>query len=201
MIAPPSTCTPSVHSWSGLAPKSCLDRAGPEGHGVSGTRRRPSVRSCHLPDSFRPCRSSRLRRFSPLGTSRVCCNPQPTMGFATFRGHGPRAAVGSEDPAACRSASASREGRGPGCLPPTVRASGEARPAVSASASARGTGSVPGGATPFGAFPSPAAVPRHRDRCPLAFRAVSRLAACHAPGGADRVACRGAVLGLRALLH
>jgi hypothetical protein len=26
---------------------------------------RPSVRSCHPPNAFRPCRSSRLRRFSP----------------------------------------------------------------------------------------------------------------------------------------
>jgi hypothetical protein len=33
-------------------------------------------------ESFRPYRSSRLRRFSPRVYLRVCCTPQPTMGFA-----------------------------------------------------------------------------------------------------------------------
>jgi len=38
------------------------------------------------PDAFRPCRSSRLRRFTPLDTLQVCCTLQPVMGFATFPG-------------------------------------------------------------------------------------------------------------------
>jgi hypothetical protein len=36
------------------------------------------------PDSFRPCRSTRLRRFSPLSTLQVYCTLQPAMGFAMF---------------------------------------------------------------------------------------------------------------------
>jgi hypothetical protein len=41
------------------------------------------------PNAFRPCRSSRLRRFSPHTASRVCCTPQPVMGFARFPAGGP----------------------------------------------------------------------------------------------------------------
>jgi hypothetical protein len=48
-------------------------------------RSRPSARSCHTSNTFRPCRSSRLRRFAPLDRSQVCCTLQPTMGFATFQ--------------------------------------------------------------------------------------------------------------------
>jgi hypothetical protein len=53
-----------------------------------------SDRDCHVPVVFRSCRSSRLQRFAtqradPKTRSfdgpRVCCTPQPTMGFATFR--------------------------------------------------------------------------------------------------------------------
>ena len=44
----------------------------------------PSARGCHTPNSFRPCRSSRLRRFSPRFALQVCCTLQPTMGFTTF---------------------------------------------------------------------------------------------------------------------
>jgi hypothetical protein len=44
-----------------------------------------SARSCHLPDSFRPCRSSRLRRFAPPGTFQVCCTLKPILGFARFQ--------------------------------------------------------------------------------------------------------------------
>jgi hypothetical protein len=50
----------------------------------------PSVRSCHVPDSFRPCRSSRLRRFAPPGTSQVCCTLKPIMGFAKLQVVGAR---------------------------------------------------------------------------------------------------------------
>jgi hypothetical protein len=45
----------------------------------------PSTRGCQLPSSFRPCRSSRLRRLSPRSALQVCCTLQPTMGFATFQ--------------------------------------------------------------------------------------------------------------------
>jgi len=44
----------------------------------------PSARRCQPPDSFRPCRSSRLRRFALLELLQVCCTLQPTMGFTTF---------------------------------------------------------------------------------------------------------------------
>ena len=37
------------------------------------------------PNTFRPCRSSRLRRFTPHTALRVCCTPQPVIGFAWFR--------------------------------------------------------------------------------------------------------------------
>jgi len=49
----------------------------------------PSARGCHTPNSFRPCRSSRLRRFSPRITLQVCCTLQPTMGFTTFPARSP----------------------------------------------------------------------------------------------------------------
>jgi len=45
----------------------------------------PSARSCHLPDTFRPCRSSRLRRFAPPGTFQVCCTLKPIMRFARLQ--------------------------------------------------------------------------------------------------------------------
>jgi len=53
-----------------------------------------SVRDCHVPNVLRSCRSSRLQRFPPqrpdpktrpFDGPRVCCTPQPTMGFTTFR--------------------------------------------------------------------------------------------------------------------
>jgi hypothetical protein len=45
---------------------------------------RPSARSCQTPGAFRPCRSSRLRRFTPLDTLQVYCTLHPAMGFAMF---------------------------------------------------------------------------------------------------------------------
>jgi hypothetical protein len=39
---------------------------------------------CQAPCSFRPRRSSRPRRFSPLMDSRACCVPHPTMRFTGF---------------------------------------------------------------------------------------------------------------------
>jgi hypothetical protein len=46
----------------------------------------PSARTCQVPSSFRPCRSSRLRRLAPRDGLQVCCALQPVMGFATFQG-------------------------------------------------------------------------------------------------------------------
>jgi hypothetical protein len=45
----------------------------------------PSARACQHPSAFRPCRSTRLRRFAPLSTLQVYCTLQPAMGFARFR--------------------------------------------------------------------------------------------------------------------
>lgn len=39
--------------------------------------------------SFRPCRFTRLRRFTPHWASQVCCTLQPVMGFAVFRSSRP----------------------------------------------------------------------------------------------------------------
>jgi hypothetical protein len=44
----------------------------------------PSARRRQPPSSFRPCRSTRLRRFTPLSTLQVYCTLQPAMGFAMF---------------------------------------------------------------------------------------------------------------------
>jgi len=44
------------------------------------------------PNMFRPCRSSRLRRFPPHTVLRVYCTPQPVMGFARFPAEGPTCA-------------------------------------------------------------------------------------------------------------
>jgi len=73
-----------VSTPSGLAaPRSCL-LAGSVRNRPIGARS-PSARSCHLPDSFRPCRSARLRRFAPPRTFQVCCALVPIMGFARFQ--------------------------------------------------------------------------------------------------------------------
>jgi hypothetical protein len=45
----------------------------------------PSALDCHIQDSFRPCRSSRLRRLAPRAALQVCCTLLPTMGFVTFQ--------------------------------------------------------------------------------------------------------------------
>jgi hypothetical protein len=50
----------------------------------------PSARRHQPPSSFRPCRSTRLRRFPPLSALQVYCTLQPAMGFAMFLGQGPR---------------------------------------------------------------------------------------------------------------
>lgn len=150
----------------------------PQGSGFRKTRQRPSARRCHPPNSFRPCRSSRLRRFAPLGAVQVCCTLQPTMGFATFRDlrsapHGVIARI----PPHARPASPPREGlAGRRWVSLSICTSEEAlRDRVAQRTARTVPGSVPGGATPFEAFPSPAAVPRHRDPCPLAVGPSLRL--------------------------
>lgn len=41
--------------------------------------------ACQAVHSFRPCRSTRLRRFPPPVASQVCCTLQPIIGFAVFQ--------------------------------------------------------------------------------------------------------------------
>jgi len=41
------------------------------------------------PNAFRPCRSSRLRRLAPHTGPRVCCTPQPVLGFVRFPADAP----------------------------------------------------------------------------------------------------------------
>ena len=43
-----------------------------------------SARCCHASNTFRPCRSSRLRRFAPRETPQVYCTLLPAMGFESF---------------------------------------------------------------------------------------------------------------------
>jgi hypothetical protein len=64
------------------APKSCCPASSREI--PPGRTEPPSARGCHVPDLFRPCRSSRLRRLAPSGALQVCCTLLPIMGFATF---------------------------------------------------------------------------------------------------------------------
>jgi len=44
----------------------------------------PSSRSCQTPRAIRPCRSSRLRRFTPCDSLQVYCTLQPVLRFAPF---------------------------------------------------------------------------------------------------------------------
>jgi hypothetical protein len=48
----------------------------------------PSSRSCQTSRAIRPCRSSRLRRFSPRDPLQVCCTLQPVLRFAPFLSSG-----------------------------------------------------------------------------------------------------------------
>jgi hypothetical protein len=52
-----------------------------------------SAQGSHPPNTFRPCRFSRLRRFALHTGSRACCIPLPTMGFARFRRTPPAACI------------------------------------------------------------------------------------------------------------
>lgn len=44
----------------------------------------PSALCCQAQNTFRPCRSSRLRRLTPRAALQVCCTLQPAMGFESF---------------------------------------------------------------------------------------------------------------------
>jgi hypothetical protein len=163
-------------------------RSAPEGtRRATRSHLRPGVATLRV--SFRPCRSSRLRRLAPPGTSQVCCTLKPIVGFAMFPvvdSTRPRV------PARRRVAWRSRCGlpgpcgpgrpalpRGPGAFPPEggerplagSRFLADPRPvAETARWSRRGEASTllprtfPDGASPFGAFPSPTAVPRQSYR-------------------------------------
>jgi hypothetical protein len=53
----------------------------PASHSMNG---RPSASRCQTSRTFRPCRSSRLRRFAPHAAPQVCFTLQPAMGFEAF---------------------------------------------------------------------------------------------------------------------
>jgi len=110
--------------------------------------------ACQAVHSCRPCRSTRLRRFTPPGASQVCCTLQPIMGFAVFRSTRARLEVVRDEAGS-----------------PLQR-------------------------MPFEAFPSQAAVTRHRAPCPpvVALEARSTIVLRH-----PRPLLRSP--NLRALLH
>jgi hypothetical protein len=169
------------------APKSCR-HASSRGKSL-GDAEAPSVRGCHLPDTFRPCCFSQLRRFAPPCTLQVCCALLPIMGFAMFpvlpvvvRGLIPSSAeAGRSDldlgcfPAAPRRGVHPAAFRRPCCgglvlVTPRGRLHrhrrGEAR--------TRFLWTFPNGAPPFEAFPSSVAVPRQSH-----FSAALRLLCRH----------------------
>lgn len=150
---------------SAAAPKSCFP-VSPRGVPPFSASA-PSARRCHTPDSFRPCRSSRLRRLSPPGTFQVCCTLKPIMGFTTFPAAGSfsrlhpslapisrrlrRALPGhSEEAQACRQSSRGRSG-----------SEEPSRKSWGAWKRVRFPLAFPCGVLPFGAFPSTTAVKRH----------------------------------------
>lgn len=179
MIAPPSTYTPSVHSWTPphsaelparLRPRRALGFTG------RGSDLRPGDATLRtrsalvvLPDFGGFLRWERCRFVAP------CSRPWGSPRFRTF-GFALRDGIARISPHA-RPASPSREGLADRrWVPLASRSSEEARRAHVLQRTARAIpGSIPGGATPFEAFPSPAAVPRHRDRCPLAVGPSLRL--------------------------
>ena len=52
-----------------------------------------SASCCQTLRTFRPCRSSRLRRLAPRAAPQVCCTLQPAMGFERFPSRPPRTCV------------------------------------------------------------------------------------------------------------
>jgi hypothetical protein len=79
--SPPLTSTLLVHS---------NPRSPPKRHPLL------SARVYHSPNSFRPCRSSRLRRFTPRSILQAYCILQPIMGFTTFQAFSSRRPVKPE---------------------------------------------------------------------------------------------------------
>jgi hypothetical protein len=79
-----------ISTWCPLPAVPCSEElpSGSSSKGGAVRRGVPSARGCHLPDTFRPCRSSRLRRFAPPGTLQVYCALKPIMGFAKFPASG-----------------------------------------------------------------------------------------------------------------
>lgn len=85
-----SSPTHGLLSWGSSSPlrQSAVPASTPVGTVVP-----TSAWKCQPPDSFRSCRSSRLQRFPPqrpdrsrtLDSLRVCCTPQPALGFARFQ--------------------------------------------------------------------------------------------------------------------
>jgi len=63
----------------------CPSAAQNDARPLPADRSRPSTWRCHLPGSFRPCRFSRLRRFTPSTAPRVCCAPLTAVGFALLQ--------------------------------------------------------------------------------------------------------------------
>jgi hypothetical protein len=161
-IAPPSASTRGVHSRR----RRCSEERPPRGspRGPCGGAASPSARRCHSPGSFRPCRSSRLRRLAPPRAFQVCCTLEPIMGFATFQVRrascGPRPAGLGLSPSSDRTAVRATLAGAPPAAPPRPlcpRAEGERRGDQSRTGFRR---TIPCGASPFGAFPSPTAAPR-----------------------------------------
>lgn len=63
----------------------CPSAAQNDARPLPADRSRPSAWRCHLPGSFRPCRFSRLRRFTPSTAPRVYCAPLTAVGFALLQ--------------------------------------------------------------------------------------------------------------------
>jgi hypothetical protein len=141
----------------------------------SRIRSRPSARRCHPSNAFRPCRFSRLRRLSPLSRLQVCCTLLPTMGFAMFQVQC-FASLGSSRKERGRAPGDLLLRRGAVCLRPLPPSARTSEKVLALGASERWAltkpVTIPNGVSPFEAFPSPTAVPRHRGRCPLAIRSV-----------------------------
>jgi hypothetical protein len=171
------------------------DPAAPKSGRLAGLRRdppcdaeAPSARSCHLPDSFRPCRSSRLRRFAPPGTSQVCCTLKPILGFARLQVVGALSVhlplPNRGKPQVIRPPSRAPRKEGPSRRRRSGRHAHTQRCVRSCrrdQVGRRHPPTIPTGATPFEAFPSPSAVPR-QPLPPSALQPPRRLGKPSPPG-------------------
>jgi hypothetical protein len=157
-----------ICAWCPLRASSLLRRAAfrPVRKNLLVGASSPSVRSCHPPNSFRPCRSSRLRRLAPPSAFQVCCTLKPIMGFATFQAFGawsrsyPYLRVLSQLSGKAQLALPCGRARwsGPGSASSTPRSRCRGSPGAGCFPS---PSAIPCGVPPFGAFPSMVAVPRH----------------------------------------